>query len=415
MDLDSLAADGGVDPADAAEAAEAAAAAAREEQQLSADIAARGGVVLPPEGHKALSNWHRIFKGRMRVTAYMTPDNVDDKVAGVKELLDDQLLRYGWVVAQMAWCALRTPRMDWVGGGAKATTEGLGSCRAGRAVRLPSTDCRLLSTVCCALPHRFLDDHQVILMSYKLLECETQKVSSSCGADCVQEGGREAPLQAIKQSSKHTAVCVAPQQCAAAAAGGGTVSPQQTFLHPEPPPMLTVEAVADVVTFEPTPGDIVCECVCQAGSSCNKRSRPSAALLSAAAVRQPCCNSSRAAVSSCTVLGSLACTAGPGAALTRVPAVSSHAGGVVRKLSHTSITLLLLGCISVAIERPFIPEDWEYDLHVSALMLTDWLGGWLVTSNTCVPCSRTSGCPMQPVQNPKAVSVPLMLLLLSAD
>jgi hypothetical protein len=39
------------------------------------------------------------------------------------------------------------------------------------------------------------------------------------------------------------------------------VSPQQTFLHPEPPPMLTVEALADVTTFEPTPGDIVCECV----------------------------------------------------------------------------------------------------------------------------------------------------------
>jgi hypothetical protein len=25
----------------------------------------------------------------------------------------------------------------------------------------------------------------------------------------------------------------------------------------------------------------------------------------------------------------------------------------------------VLGCISVSIERPFIPEDWEYDLHVS--------------------------------------------------
>ena len=93
MDLDSLAADG-VDPAaDAAEAAEAAAAAAREEQQLSADIAARGGVVLPPEGHGALSNSHLIFKERMRVTAYMYPDNVDDKVAGVKDLLDDSLFR----------------------------------------------------------------------------------------------------------------------------------------------------------------------------------------------------------------------------------------------------------------------------------------------------------------------------------
>lgn len=100
MDLDSLAADG-VDPADAAEAAEAAAA-AREEQQLSADIAARGGVVLPPEGNNALSNSHRIFKGRMRVTAYMTPDNVDDKVAGVKTLLDDTLLRCVWVVALAA-------------------------------------------------------------------------------------------------------------------------------------------------------------------------------------------------------------------------------------------------------------------------------------------------------------------------
>lgn len=46
----------------------------------------------------------------------------------------------------------------------------------------------------------------------------------------------------------------------------------------------------------------------------------------------------------------------------------------MRKLSHTSITLLLLGCISVAIERPFIPEDWEYDLHVS-LVLTGALAG----------------------------------------
>lgn len=37
----------------------------------------------------------------------------------------------------------------------------------------------------------------------------------------------------------------------------------------------------------------------------------------------------------------------------------------MRKLSHNSITLLVLGCISVAIERPFIPADWEYDLNVS--------------------------------------------------
>lgn len=37
----------------------------------------------------------------------------------------------------------------------------------------------------------------------------------------------------------------------------------------------------------------------------------------------------------------------------------------MRKLSHNSITLLVLGCISVAIERPFIPADWEYDLEVS--------------------------------------------------
>ena len=49
----------------------------------------------------------------------------------------------------------------------------------------------------------------------------------------------------------------------------------------------------------------------------------------------------------------------------------------MRKLSHTSITLLLLGCISVAIERPFIPEDWEYDLHVRELC-ADWraVAGW---------------------------------------
>jgi hypothetical protein len=44
----------------------------------------------------------------------------------------------------------------------------------------------------------------------------------------------------------------------------------------------------------------------------------------------------------------------------------------VRKLSHTNITLLVLGCISVSIERPFIPDDWEYDLHVSR----NRGGGW---------------------------------------
>jgi hypothetical protein len=46
-----------------------------------------------------------------------------------------------------------------------------------------------------------------------------------------------------------------PQAPAAAAAVGHT----QVFLHPEPPPLLTVRAVADVVTFEPTPGDVICE------------------------------------------------------------------------------------------------------------------------------------------------------------
>ena len=40
-------------------------------------------------------------------------------------------------------------------------------------------------------------------------------------------------------------------------------------------------------------------------------------------------------------------------------------GGVVRKVSPNSITLLVLGCISVAIERANIPSNWEYDLHVS--------------------------------------------------
>lgn len=181
--------------------------------------------------------------------------------------------------------------------------------------------CPQPTSVCCqrcAVPcRRFLDDHQVILMSYKLLECETQKVSSSCGAVRVQEGGREAPQH---EASTQWPGWLTPQQCAAAAAGDGTVSPQQTFLHPEPPPMLTVEAVADVVTFEPTPGDIVCECV-PGWQQLQSSSRPSAAALSAAA-RQPCCNSSRAAVSSCTVLGSLACTAGPGAQTDRHAACS---------------------------------------------------------------------------------------------
>lgn len=79
--------------ATAAEAEEAAAAARLQEQQLSARLQAQGGQVLPPEGFMAASNTHRMFKNRMKVTAYMTPDNVDDKTAGVKAHLDDQLFR----------------------------------------------------------------------------------------------------------------------------------------------------------------------------------------------------------------------------------------------------------------------------------------------------------------------------------
>lgn len=40
---------------------------------------------------------------------------------------------------------------------------------------------------------------------------------------------------------------------AAAGAGG------RLFLHPKPPPLLTIRGTADVVTFAPTPGDIICE------------------------------------------------------------------------------------------------------------------------------------------------------------
>jgi hypothetical protein len=79
--------------ADVAEAAEAAAAAAREEQQLTADIQAQGGLVLPPEGYMAATNTHRMFKNRMKVTAFMTPEHVDDKEAGVRAHLDEQLFR----------------------------------------------------------------------------------------------------------------------------------------------------------------------------------------------------------------------------------------------------------------------------------------------------------------------------------
>jgi hypothetical protein len=117
MDLDYSPAADGVDPVDAAEAAEAAAAAAREEQQLSADAAAQGGVVLPPEGHKALSNQHLTWKNRMRVTAYMTPDNVEDKVAGVRELLDDSLFRYVLVAGAGS---------RWLGGDSLSVCSGAG-------------------------------------------------------------------------------------------------------------------------------------------------------------------------------------------------------------------------------------------------------------------------------------------------
>lgn len=41
----------------------------------------------------------------------------------------------------------------------------------------------------------------------------------------------------------------------------------------------------------------------------------------------------------------------------------------MRKLSHNSITLLVAGCVSVAIERAFIPQDWEYNQHVSTAAL----------------------------------------------
>jgi hypothetical protein len=82
------------DAADVAEAAEAAAAAAaREEQHLTEDIQAQGGLVLPPEGYMAATNTHRMFKNRMTVTAFMTPEHVDDKKAGVKAHLDEQLFR----------------------------------------------------------------------------------------------------------------------------------------------------------------------------------------------------------------------------------------------------------------------------------------------------------------------------------
>jgi hypothetical protein len=41
----------------------------------------------------AATNTHRMFKNRMTVTAFMTPEHVDDKKAGVKAHLDEQLFR----------------------------------------------------------------------------------------------------------------------------------------------------------------------------------------------------------------------------------------------------------------------------------------------------------------------------------
>jgi hypothetical protein len=64
--------------------------------------------------------------------------------------------------------------------------------------------------------------------------------------------------QQAGQLAAYPTIPTSPQApAAAAAAGGGGVT--QVFLHPEPPPLLTVQAVADVVTFEPTPGDVICE------------------------------------------------------------------------------------------------------------------------------------------------------------
>jgi hypothetical protein len=71
------------------------------------------------------------------------------------------------------------------------------------------------------------------------------------------------------------------------------------------------------------------------------------------------------------------------------------AGGVVRKLSHNSITLLVLGCISVAIERPFIPADWGYDMEVRR-GAHGAAGHWLCSCRRCnasgalLHCLRTA-------------------------
>jgi len=67
----------------------------------------------------------------------------------------------------------------------------------------------------------------------------------------------------------------------------------------------------------------------------------------------------------------------------------------VSKLSHNAITLTVLGCISVAIERQHIPPDWEYDLSVSQcgvggggtwgwvrVLVVGGVGGWGVPPPT---------------------------------
>lgn len=80
----------GVHPADAAKAQ---AAAAARLLQLSDNLQAKGALPLPPNGHHALSNTHRIFRTRMDVVGYMNPEHVDNKAAGLKALLDEQLFR----------------------------------------------------------------------------------------------------------------------------------------------------------------------------------------------------------------------------------------------------------------------------------------------------------------------------------
>jgi hypothetical protein len=79
--------------ATAAEAAEAAAAAAKQERQLTTAIQSQGGLVLPPDGFRGPTNMHRMFKSRMQVTAYLNPDHVEDKEAGVRAHMDDLLFR----------------------------------------------------------------------------------------------------------------------------------------------------------------------------------------------------------------------------------------------------------------------------------------------------------------------------------